>query len=215
MLRFDPPFPFPVPGGLVCSGACDALDKLLLTAAHASDSDPAALRGTTSVGTYARDANGALAFAGCTNDGGTAVAAGLAVRASGLAAAGRDAEGAPSPTTLNLQDCSSGSTVVASPLDRTVPTGFAEGTDFLYTGDNPIQTGVAANAIDRDRAAVVRGRVLGREGAPLVGVDVAIVGHPEPNASSRARPSGPRVVSSPSSWCSRAMRSGRRTRARG
>ena len=45
---------------------------------------------------------------------------------------------------------------VAPPLDRTVATNVAAATAFLYTGANPIQTGVAPGTIVLHRAAVVR-----------------------------------------------------------
>lgn len=68
---------------------------------------------------------------------------------------------------------------VAPPLDRTVVTGVAASTAFLYTGSDPIQTGVEPGTIEPRRAAVVRGRVLTREGEPLPGVRVRVLHHPE------------------------------------
>jgi RHS repeat-associated protein len=73
----------------------------------------------------------------------------------------------PSPETL------------APPLDPSRLTGFQELTAFLYSGPTPIQTGVAAGTIDRHRAAVLRGRVLGQNLAPLPGVALSVLGHPE------------------------------------
>lgn len=69
--------------------------------------------------------------------------------------------------------------IVASPIDRTVATTTYTSTAFLYTGSNPIQTGVAAGTIEPRRAAVLRGRVSGRDGAPIAGVMIAIHNHPE------------------------------------
>src|SRR5262245_43902640 len=69
--------------------------------------------------------------------------------------------------------------VVAPPLDRTVATDIYTATRFLYTGSNPIQLQVAPNAIEAKRVAVLRGRVLTRNGSPLVGVKVAILGQPK------------------------------------
>lgn len=46
--------------------------------------------------------------------------------------------------------------LVAPPLDRTVVVSFADSTSFLYTGTNPIQTGVAAGTIKANQAAVIR-----------------------------------------------------------
>lgn len=68
---------------------------------------------------------------------------------------------------------------VAPPIDRSMATDFASATSFLYTGTNPIQTGVAAGTIQPLRVAVVRGKVLGRDGKPLGGVKIVVLGHPE------------------------------------
>ena len=68
---------------------------------------------------------------------------------------------------------------VAPPLDRTVATNVAAATAFLYTGANPIQTGVAPGTIALQRAAVLRGKVIDRAGLPLAGVVVTILSHPE------------------------------------
>ena len=68
---------------------------------------------------------------------------------------------------------------VAPPLDRSVATDLATATAFLYSGSTPIQTGVAPGTIVPRRAAVLRGRVLDRSGAPLPGVTIAILNHPE------------------------------------
>ena len=68
---------------------------------------------------------------------------------------------------------------VAPPVDPSVVTTLKAATEFLYTGANPIQTGVAPGTIDPKRAAVLRGRVLDGNGAPLAGVTITILGHPE------------------------------------
>src|SRR5436190_17876094 len=60
--------------------------------------------------------------------------------------------------------------VNAPALDPDLPTSFADATDFLYTGANPLQTGVAPGAIDPTRVAVIRGRALDRTGAAVEGV---------------------------------------------
>ncbi len=67
----------------------------------------------------------------------------------------------------------------APPLDPGVASDVAGSTEFLYTGANPIQTGVADGTIDPKRAGVARGRVLTRDGSPLSGVKITIVQHPE------------------------------------
>ncbi len=68
---------------------------------------------------------------------------------------------------------------VAPPVDGTVATTVAAGSAFLYSGDNPIQTGVAPGTIEVRRAAVLRGQVNDRDGRPLSGVVVTVLNHPE------------------------------------
>ena len=68
---------------------------------------------------------------------------------------------------------------VALPPDPTVATNLSAATSFLYTGPNPIQTGVTSGTIDGKRVAVIRGKVMTREGLPLSGVVVTILNHPE------------------------------------
>jgi len=66
-----------------------------------------------------------------------------------------------------------------SPIDPTVATTLGTTTEFLYTGSNPVQTGVAPGTIVPERAAVLRGKVLASDGQPLSGVGVTILGHSE------------------------------------
>lgn len=68
---------------------------------------------------------------------------------------------------------------VAPPLDRSVATTTFTATEFLYTGADPIQTGVTPGTIDPERAAVLRGKVLDKTNAPLPGVTISILDHPE------------------------------------
>lgn len=68
---------------------------------------------------------------------------------------------------------------IAPPPNLTQVTPFASSYAFLYSGPNAIQTGVAANTIDTQRAAVIRGVVRSRDGSPLPAVHVTIAGHPE------------------------------------
>ncbi|MDB4914048.1 MAG: hypothetical protein JWM95_1692, partial [Gemmatimonadetes bacterium] len=68
---------------------------------------------------------------------------------------------------------------VATPIDRTIATTIAASTAFLYTGTNPIQTGVSAGSITPFQASVVRGRMITRDGQPLQGVKVSVHQHPE------------------------------------
>ena len=68
---------------------------------------------------------------------------------------------------------------VASSIDPTVATNINTATAFLYTGANPIQTGVAPGTIEARRTAVLRGMVHTRDGAALSGVTITILAHPE------------------------------------
>ena len=68
---------------------------------------------------------------------------------------------------------------VAPPINRTVTTTIALATEFLYTGENPIQTGIAPGAIEPVRAAVLRGKIIQRDGSPLPGVKIQIKDHAE------------------------------------
>lgn len=74
----------------------------------------------------------------------------------------------PAPPVLN-----------APALDRTVATDLYNATAFFYAGNNPIQTGVQPGAIEPLRAAVMRGRVLDRAGAPVPNVTITVLNHPE------------------------------------
>jgi len=68
---------------------------------------------------------------------------------------------------------------IAPPLDRTVATNLASAVEFLYTGDDPIQRGVAPGTIKALRVAVLRGRVRDEDGQPVPGVKVNVLDHPE------------------------------------
>jgi len=65
------------------------------------------------------------------------------------------------------------------PLDQTVSTVIGDAYAWLYTGSNPLQTGVAPGAIERRRASLAHGKVQTRDGTPLGNVRVAIPDHPE------------------------------------
>ncbi len=64
-------------------------------------------------------------------------------------------------------------------IDPTAPTPFSDQTEFLYSGEFPVQHGVEDGTIEPKRAAVLRGRVLSRSGAPLPDVRVIAPDHPE------------------------------------
>jgi RHS repeat-associated protein len=67
----------------------------------------------------------------------------------------------------------------ATPVDPTETYTVADATAFLYTGNDPIQTGVDPAAIERRRGAVVSGKVADRNGDPISGVTVTILNHDE------------------------------------
>lgn len=68
---------------------------------------------------------------------------------------------------------------VAPPLDLTVSSRLPDLAAFLYTGPDPIQTGVVTGVIEAQRAAVLRGRVLTRDGALLSGAHISVLDHTE------------------------------------
>ena len=51
--------------------------------------------------------------------------------------------------------------------------------DFLYTGTNPVQTGVSSSTIDTDRVAIIRGKVLDKDSKAVPGVGITILNHSE------------------------------------
>jgi RHS repeat-associated protein len=81
--------------------------------------------------------------------------------------------------TLNTTGVPPDPSTVAPPTDPTSATSLASATSFLYTGPNPIQTGVSPGTIESQRAAVLRGKVQTRDGAALSGVTITILAHPE------------------------------------
>lgn len=90
-------------------------------------------------------------------------------------------EGTLPPSTPQDPGCAKTGCVspIAPPLNPTQFTPLKEATQFLYTGENPVKTGVAPGTILGKRAAVVRGRVMDRANQPLVGVSISIKDHPE------------------------------------
>lgn len=70
-------------------------------------------------------------------------------------------------------------TLVAPPNDPTVATTLFQSVQFLFSGVQPIQTGVAPGTISPVHIAVVRGRVLDRDNQPLPGVQITFLDHPE------------------------------------
>ncbi|ARV44886.1 hypothetical protein BCV50_07530 [Bacillus subtilis] len=83
------------------------------------------------------------------------------------------ADGFTAIATLNVH------TIVVPPLDMSGATSVFSSSAFLYTGENPIQTGVQPGTIELRRAAVLRGQVFNRDGEPLSRVNISILDHPE------------------------------------
>ncbi len=92
------------------------------------------------------------------------------------------AEGSAVSLTLSLgpdQGLPADPAIIAPKIDATVATTVSAATEFLYSGSNPIQTGVTPGTIDAKRVAVIRGRVLDQQNKPLSGVTITISKHPE------------------------------------
>ncbi|MFH2007416.1 MAG: fibronectin type III domain-containing protein, partial [bacterium] len=68
---------------------------------------------------------------------------------------------------------------LAPELDRTQVSTFSEATEFLYSGDAPLQVGVEPGTIEPHRAAVLRGLVSAADSSPLAGVTVSVLDRPE------------------------------------
>ncbi|MFL5807542.1 MAG: fibronectin type III domain-containing protein, partial [Roseiflexaceae bacterium] len=103
----------------------------------------------------------------------------FAVRAKD-AAGNRSAASAPlSVRTRRVDGLPADPADIAPPVEQTTASDFAANIEFLYSGPDAIQTGVAPQAIDARRAAVLRGLVLTRDGTPLPGVTITTLGHPE------------------------------------
>jgi RHS repeat-associated protein len=84
------------------------------------------------------------------------------------------------PCTLDTCDPTNGVVHHAcAAVDRSVSTALFNADSFLFSGTNPVQTGVAAGTIVPSTMAVVRGNVLSKSGSPMPGVTVTVAGHPE------------------------------------
>ena len=92
-----------------------------------------------------------------------------------------DATGQSSPTTTVTvgSGLPPDPSTLAPTLDLSVASTLGTATAFLYSGAQPIQTGVAPGTIETKRAAVLRGRVFDRANASLPGVTISILNHPE------------------------------------
>lgn len=68
---------------------------------------------------------------------------------------------------------------LAPALDMSAATELGAATSFLHAGADPIQQGVAPGTIVRERAAVLRGRVVDRAGTPMPSATVRVAGRIE------------------------------------
>jgi chitodextrinase len=68
---------------------------------------------------------------------------------------------------------------IAPPVDQTVASDIASDAAFIYSSDDPIQSGVAPDIIQAQHVAILRGRVVARDGALLAGVRISVHNHPE------------------------------------
>lgn len=71
------------------------------------------------------------------------------------------------------------SNLTASSMDPTGIPSFYQGIRFLFTGSQPVQTGIDTTVLQPDHVAVLRGRVAARDFGPLPNVSVGVLGHPE------------------------------------
>jgi Putative Ig domain/PKD domain/PASTA domain len=69
--------------------------------------------------------------------------------------------------------------IAPAPSPTSSFTPLQQSAEFLYSGANPVQTGVAPGTIEAKRIAVIRGKVLTRDGQALPGTAVTIKDHPE------------------------------------
>jgi len=68
---------------------------------------------------------------------------------------------------------------VAPPIDKNVDTTLFSNTKFLYSGIDPIQTGVSEGIIKEKRVAILRGKITDRDLNVIDNVRINILGHPE------------------------------------
>ena len=106
------------------------------------------------------------------------------------------------PNTLDFCDPATGNGwhIAVPALDRTVATLAYDATRFLYTSNPPVQQGVVDGTIDKVSAALVRGKVVGRDGVPIpnVRIDINGFGHtvtrPDGNFDMAVNGGGARTV---------------------
>ena len=88
----------------------------------------------------------------------------------------------PTPTDTETPDPDPTPTETETPDPDTGPTRFTDLLDALaplYVGDDAVQVGLDPSLLDPARTAGLRGRVLDRDGQPLPGARVDLLGHAE------------------------------------
>ena len=68
---------------------------------------------------------------------------------------------------------------IAPEIDMTVSSNLIKEVEFLYTGSDPVQTGLDPQIIEEKRVAVLRGKVIDDQDNPLAGVRITILQEPD------------------------------------
>jgi RHS repeat-associated protein len=68
---------------------------------------------------------------------------------------------------------------IAPPLNPNQVVNMKDAVEFLFTGENPIQTGVSTGDLVAKHIAVIRGQVLNKDNSPLSGVAISVKDHPQ------------------------------------
>lgn len=81
--------------------------------------------------------------------------------------------------TTSSDACHAGVCIGIPEAPAPTPSNVATSLSFIYQGSGASQTGVASGTIQAYRAAGIRGHVFTRDGLPLLGAKVTVVGHSE------------------------------------
>ncbi len=81
--------------------------------------------------------------------------------------------------TCSLGDLPPNPTDIASEVKQTETTSTMTATEFLYTGSDPVQTGVDPGTIKPTQVAVLRGKVLDKTNNPLYGATLSLLNQPQ------------------------------------
>ncbi len=145
---------------------------------------------TTSVTTSASVTTGAGAAGGSGGFAGTGGGGGTGGAGTGGGTGGTGGTGGGDPCAVAIVDDGDPCTIdvcelgvihryACTPLDPTAITTAADAWAFLYSGSDPIQTGVAPGTIEFLRAGMVQGNVALPSGEGAMGASVTILSHPE------------------------------------